>query len=57
MRFGIGRPATTSATEVISCGPNNGLHSMVALSLPAIIASNAPFTASMETMRISLPGL
>ena len=30
---------------------------MVALSLPAIIASNAPFTASIDTMRMSLPGL
>ena len=30
---------------------------MVALSLPAIMASKAPFTASMDTMRISLPGL
>ena len=56
MRFGIGRPATTSATEVISCGPSSGLHSMVTLSLPAIMASNAPFTASIDTMKMSLPG-
>src|SRR5688572_27893247 len=50
MRFGIGLPATTSLTAAMSCGPNNGLHSTVTLSLPAIMASNAPFTPSMEMM-------
>ena len=57
MRFGIGWPATTSSTEVMSCGPSSGLHSMVALSLPAIMASNAPFTPSMDTMGMSRAGL
>src|SRR6185369_7173919 len=46
MRLAMGRPAMTSVTDVMSCGPNKGLHSTVALSLPAIMASNAPFTAS-----------
>jgi len=30
---------------------------MVAFSLPAIIASKAPFTASIDTITMSLPGL
>src|SRR6187549_1110955 len=56
MRLGMVRPATTSVADVMSCGPSSGLHSMVALSLPAIMASKAPFTASMDTTRISRPG-
>ena len=30
---------------------------MVAFSFPAIIASKAPFTASIDTITMSLPGL
>src|SRR5688572_6652112 len=56
IRFGMGLPATTSLTAAMSCGPNKGLHSTVTLSLPAIMASNAPFTPSMEMMVMSLPG-
>jgi hypothetical protein len=34
----------------------SGLHSTVALSLPAIMASKAARTASMDTTTMSLPG-
>src|SRR5207245_9308427 len=50
-------PALRSFTAFISCGPSRGLHSMVAFSFPAIIASKAPFTASIDTITMSLPGL
>ncbi len=56
MRLGSGLPALRSFTACISCGPSSGLHSIETLSLPAIMASKAPFTASIEMMVMSLAG-
>src|SRR5690606_17583935 len=56
-RRGTSRPACTSRISCANCSPSSGLHSTVALSLPARIASNAPRTPSIDTMRMSVPGL
>src|ERR1035437_615254 len=56
MYFGNGFLATISLTTSINCGPSCGLHSIVTFSLPAIMASKAPLTPSMEIMMMSLPG-
>src|SRR5262249_31445692 len=50
-------PATGSFAVALSCGPSSGLHSTVTFSLPAIIASKAPLTPSIEMIVMSCPGL
>jgi hypothetical protein len=56
MRLGSCLPAATSLTMSISCGPSSGLHSTLTFILPAIMASNAPLTASTEITLMSVPG-